>query len=223
MSSNYFNYFTEIEEHFVQKRGRNLLISPLDWCLIELWKEQGIPLHVVLRGIDRSFESADEKRKKAPRTLYYCHPAVTDAFEEYQESMIGESEEQSDSEISSGEVRSFIRAIQESLADREEEPFFRARQRLAALEEELSRRKAVDPEQVDQDLGTIGRDLIAELADSLGVDEVKQLRSECASELKIYKRRVSKDVFSKLEQKQFERRMRERFELPAFSLLDLDT
>ncbi len=37
--SNYFNYFTEIEEHFQRARGTGLfLLSPLDWALIESWK-----------------------------------------------------------------------------------------------------------------------------------------------------------------------------------------
>src|SRR5690606_34625703 len=90
---NYFTYFTEIEEYFVRKRGKNLLISPLDWCLVEVWKDQGIPLHIVLRGIDRSFETASKQQKRPPRTLFYCHPAVMEAFEEYQEAMVGKGEE----------------------------------------------------------------------------------------------------------------------------------
>jgi len=54
---NYFNYFTEIENEFVRQRGTHLLISPLDWTLIETWKQRGLPLQVVLRGIGSAFES----------------------------------------------------------------------------------------------------------------------------------------------------------------------
>ena len=49
---NYFNYFTEIEERFQQRRGSILLLSTLDWALIETWQEAGIPLDAALRGID---------------------------------------------------------------------------------------------------------------------------------------------------------------------------
>ncbi len=49
---NYFNYFTEIEERFLRRRGGGLLLSTLDWALIETWKDAGIPLEAVLRGID---------------------------------------------------------------------------------------------------------------------------------------------------------------------------
>jgi len=47
---NYFNYFTEIEEHFQRRRGTLLLLSPLDWALMETWKDAGIPLEAVLRA-----------------------------------------------------------------------------------------------------------------------------------------------------------------------------
>ena len=44
-AGNYFNYFTEIEEHFQRARGTGLfLLSPLDWALLEGWKNAGVPL-----------------------------------------------------------------------------------------------------------------------------------------------------------------------------------
>src|ERR1700722_17126598 len=78
---NYFNYFTEIEDHFQQARGTGLfLISPLDWALIEAWKNAGIPLEAVLRGIDQAF---DKWRSRPPRarlqmanSLAYCAQAI---------------------------------------------------------------------------------------------------------------------------------------------------
>ena len=61
---NYFNYFTEIEEHFQRRRGSILLLSPLDWALIEGWKNSGVPLEAVLRGIDAAFEKWRSKKSK---------------------------------------------------------------------------------------------------------------------------------------------------------------
>ena len=52
---NYYNYFTEIEEHFQRTRGTSLfLLSPLDWALIESWKNADVPLEAVLRGTGRA-------------------------------------------------------------------------------------------------------------------------------------------------------------------------
>src|SRR5215470_9755460 len=61
---NYFNYFTEIEEHFQRRRGTTLLLSTLDWALIEMWKDAGIPLEAVLRGIDAAFDKYDQRPSK---------------------------------------------------------------------------------------------------------------------------------------------------------------
>ncbi len=46
---NYFNFFTEIEEYFWRKRGAHLLVSPMDWAIMETWQKAGIPLAAVKR------------------------------------------------------------------------------------------------------------------------------------------------------------------------------
>jgi hypothetical protein len=62
---NYFNYFTEIEERFQQRRGSLLMLSTLDWALIESWREAQIPLEAVLRGIDNAFDKHDAQKARA--------------------------------------------------------------------------------------------------------------------------------------------------------------
>src|SRR5260370_4156810 len=66
---NYFNYFTEIEEYFWKKRGAHLLVSPLDWAIMETWQKAGVPLEAVVKGIDRAFESYGRSRRGAGKTL----------------------------------------------------------------------------------------------------------------------------------------------------------
>ncbi|HZI20237.1 MAG TPA: hypothetical protein VEY09_16765 [Pyrinomonadaceae bacterium] len=87
---NYFNYFTEIEDAFVRRRGKHLLLSPVDWALIESWKEMGVPLHVALRGIEKSFDSFEARpRKRSVKTLMYCQEEVEAQFAEWRESQLG--------------------------------------------------------------------------------------------------------------------------------------
>jgi len=90
---NYFNYFTEIEEYFWRKRGAHLLVSPLDWAIVETWQKAGIPLGAVLKGIDRAFESWGRSRRAAGgrqlKSLAYCVDAVLDAAAESQEAAAG--------------------------------------------------------------------------------------------------------------------------------------
>src|SRR5215475_9052712 len=88
---NYFNYFTEIEEEFVKRRGSHMLVSPLDWTLIETWKQRGVPLHIVLRGINSSFDGYDQRlnRGRKVNSLFFCQQEVEAMFQEYVESRVG--------------------------------------------------------------------------------------------------------------------------------------
>src|SRR3954465_8261454 len=81
---NYFNYFTEIEEHFQRRRGSGLLLSTLDWALIETWKDSGIALEAVLRGIDSTFDRHDARPSKTRKVngLAFCSQEVLAAAEE---------------------------------------------------------------------------------------------------------------------------------------------
>jgi len=87
----YFNYFTEIEERYQQRRGTALLLSTLDWALIETWKDAGIPLEAALRGIDATFDRYDTRPSKTRKvnSLAYCAQEVLAAAEEWRQAAEG--------------------------------------------------------------------------------------------------------------------------------------
>jgi len=92
---NQFEYFTEIEEAFVRLRGKSLLLSPMDWDLIQIWKDEGVPLHVALRAIEQVFESHQAKARRRPiNSLSYCRNEVAAQFAEWRESRVGANEDQ---------------------------------------------------------------------------------------------------------------------------------
>jgi hypothetical protein len=88
---NYFNYFTEIEEHFQRRWGGILRLSPIDWVLIETWKNAGIPLEAVLRGIDATFEHYERRPSKTRKVngLGFCSQEVLAAAEDMKEAAVG--------------------------------------------------------------------------------------------------------------------------------------
>ena len=88
---NYFNYFTEVEDEFVRRRGKHLLVSPIDWALVESWKDAGIPLAVVIRGISRAFDAFDARPTKSRKvnSILYCEQAVEETYAEYQLARVG--------------------------------------------------------------------------------------------------------------------------------------
>src|SRR5262249_21851373 len=119
---NYFSYFTEIEEYFWKKRGAHLLVSPLDWAIMEAWHQAGIPLEAVLKGIDSSFESYQRSRRganKPLKSLAYCTDAVLEAYEEGKEAAAGaapKTKKNASDPFSRDELRSFFQKNIEKLA-----------------------------------------------------------------------------------------------------------
>ena len=229
--SNYFNYFTEVEEYFSRKRGKNLLIAPLDWCLVELWRDSGIPLHIVLRGIERSFESAAKRQKSTPGTLFYCHQAILEAYQEYQNAMVGASEEgesevvSSDSEdtVQGEAVLGYLQDLETRLQERKSEAFERAGRRIAALRTEVSASQTLSYQEIDRDLAEIGSMLAAALKEDLAREKAREVGSEVKQELKIYRKRLSKEMYQRLEDNYLDRRILALYDLPEFNLLAIET
>ena len=113
---NYFNYFTEIEDAFVRRRGKHLFLSPMDWALMETWKQQGIPLHIVLRGVEKSFDSFEARpRKRTVKSLLYCQEEVEAQFAEWLEARVGSSPSSDDAETDSDKTPFSFAAISEHL------------------------------------------------------------------------------------------------------------
>src|SRR6516162_7108639 len=109
---NYFNYFTEIEEHFQRRRGTLLLLSPLDWALMETWKDAGIPLEAVLRGIDATFEKWERRPRKTRKvnSLAYCAQEVLSSAKEMNEAAVGgDLPRKSDPALDTAAVNEFLR------------------------------------------------------------------------------------------------------------------
>src|SRR5690348_17008266 len=108
---NYFNYFTEIEEHFQRRRGTILLLSTLDWALIETWKDAGIPLEAVLRGIEATFEKWERRPSKTRKvnSLAYCSQEVLAAAEDMKEAGVGtERKPEKDAGLQAPEIAAYL-------------------------------------------------------------------------------------------------------------------
>lgn len=114
---NYFNYFSEIEETFNRRRGKHLFLSPLDWALIETWQERGVPLHIVLRGIEKVFDGVDSqpKRKRSVKSLMYCREEVEAQHEEWLERQVGKNGHEADTEVKADESVFSTDAVSEHL------------------------------------------------------------------------------------------------------------
>jgi hypothetical protein len=232
---NYFNYYTEIEEHFWRKRGAHLLVSPLDWAILETWQQSGIPLTAVLKGIDRAFESYARSRRgagKALKSLAYCVDAVLEAAEQEKEIAAGKgpavpradrAETFSPSELAGYFARNrerlakaaeTMRPIQPELATRMAE----ASEKLAALAPLLDAPDAVDLEDLERHLTVIEDKLTAAMRASAPDETLVGIRRDLDRQLAAYRGKMSAAQLAQLEEKYIDKRLWEYYRLPRLSL-----
>jgi hypothetical protein len=237
---NYFNYFTEIEEYFWQKRGAHLLVSPLDWAIVETWQKAGIPLSAVLKGIDRAFESYARSRRAAGgrqlKSLSYCVDAVLDAAEEEKETAAGTgpvatTAKKAEETFSREALRLFFnrnvdglsaaaastRALQPDIALRMVE----AGARLGELSTLVESPGALDLEDLERRLTVIEEKLTAALTSGAPEEFLLEIRREMDQQLAPYRRKMTSAQLAQLERQYMQKRVWERYNLPRLSLFYL--
>ena len=237
---NYFNYFTEIEEYFWQKRGAHLLVSPLDWAIVETWQKAGIPLPAVLKGIDRAFESYARSRRatggRQLKSLAYCVDAVLDAAEEEKETAAGAGPSVAkkpgpEESFSREELRSFFRRNMERISTAES-TVRTTQQELASRLDETGMRLAemlplidvpgvLDLEDLERRLTVLEEKMAAALTSNAPEEFMLEIRREMDHQLAPYRRRMTAAQLSQLERQYVQKRLWERYNLPRLSLFYL--
>jgi hypothetical protein len=237
---NYFNYFTEIEEHFWRKRGAHLLVSPLDWAIVETWQKAGIPLQAVLKGIDRAFESWGRSRRAAGgrqlKSLAYCVDAVLDAAQEAQEAAAGTgpavaSQRPAAEPFSRAELKGYFernalrlrasaeknRAARADLAARLDETSQRLEDSLPLIDTPA----ALDLEDLERRLTVLEEKLTAALFAGADEESLLAIRREMDRSLAPYRRKMSAEQLAQLERQYTQKRLFEQFGVPRLSLFYL--
>jgi hypothetical protein len=216
---NYFNYFTEIETHFQQARGTGLfLLSPLDWSLIEAWRNSGIPLEAVLRGIDHAFEKWRARPARARlhmvNSLAYCAQAIA-AEAQAMANGVPSKAPAAAPPFSLDDVKAHIARN----ASRLREAGF---DNLAASLEALDIEGLYgDLEQLEQRLTVIEEKMIARLRSTASDEALLEARQSLDQQLRPYRGKMSADQLSMLEKQFLERKLLESAGLPRLSLFYL--
>lgn len=219
-SGNYFNYFTEVEEHFQRARATGLfLLSPLDWALIECWKEAGLPLEAVLRGIDDAFEKWRGRKSKVRmiNSLAYCAQAVVE-----QAQIMAGSAPPAPARVSAppfelDELRSYLAANAARLMQPPFEEIAAALDRLAAEAESHYR----NLEDLERRLTALEDKMIALARTRQTEDDVLAARREFDLQLRPYRGKMTADQIAMLERQFLDRRLLESASLPRLSLFYL--
>jgi len=239
-SFNYFNYYTEIEEYFWRKRGAHLLVSPLDWAIVETWQKAGIPLNAVLKGIDRAFESWARSRRAAAgrqlKSLAYCVDSVLDAAAEALEAAAGSGPEVKSATpaaepFSHPELKGYLQRNAARLRASAEKRRASDRAIVARLEETAKRLDeiapmlelpgALDLEDLERRLSVLEEKLTASLAAEAPEEALLAIRREMDGSLAPYRRKMSAEHLAQLERQYQQKRLFEHFEIPRLSLFYL--
>jgi len=232
---NYFNYFTEIEERWQQCRGTVTLLSPLDWALIESFQDSGIPLEVVLRGMEAAFAKQAKRQSKVQKvnSLSYCAQAILSEFERFQESAVGKHEPaNSASSQAQGERENLVQMMERTAGQLVQVSerigreglslaggFFESiAETLQSLKEEVIASTHLDFEQLELRLSMLEDKILATLFAALSNEVLLRLRTEVNQELNRHRRGLKAEHLAMLEKKMMSKKLLERFGVPRLSL-----
>jgi hypothetical protein len=236
---NYFNYFTEIEEKFRKCRSEPVLLSPLDWALVESWKEQGFPLEAVLMGIERSFEKFKEgtRRYRKVNTLAYCSQEVFRAVEESR-AMAAQggtprpAKAEAPAPFSADEISRFFARCAGAVESAGQQARGEGKQVLAeelagaaGVLQTLGARAQAQPtgdlEETERNLTALEEKLNATLQRGTAVEVLAQLRAEVDRGLIPFRRKMAAAEVDLLERRFLKNRLLEYYKIPRLSLFYL--
>ncbi len=225
---NYFNYFTEIEETFVRRRGKHLLLSPLDWALIEDWQERGMPLHVVIRGIESVFDVFDKQPPgtRTIKSLFYCREEIEAQYKEWLATQVGGngsgsgSQTDEDFAFSPEAVAAHLKSVSTSLNNAKSKATGDLE---TALERVLNRLSEVmqmreETEKLEKSLENLDSVIDDVLLKTLNAEDLKK---EIKSQLASYKSKMDAEAYKRTFDLMLIKSLRERAEIPRLSLFYL--
>jgi hypothetical protein len=229
---NYFHYFTEIEDRFNRRRGSLLLLSTLDWALIESWREAGVPLEAVLRGIDTSFDRYETRsthsrgRLRKVNGLAWCAQAVMTAAEEMVEAATGAAPQREVVTQPSGfeneRVALYLRRNADGVADASErssnEALAPIATRLRELAASMHEADAMPLEDLDRILTVLEERMVDAVRANASEAELVKLRQQADSELAPFRSKMSAVQLRQVQQQFLTRRLLQIHSLPRLSL-----
>ncbi len=220
-SYNYFNYFTEIEEHFQRVRGSGLfLLSPVDWALIESWKQAGVPLEAVLRGVEDAFDKwrkSTRSKREMINSLAYCAQAVMTQAQAMAETGTPAERKISAPPFPAADLERYLRENSQQLAKK---GFTEASITLEQLANEAEQHLA-NLEALEQRLTAMEERVVAVLKAAQTDEELLAARRDLDRQLRPSRSKMTAEQLSMLERQYMERRLLEKAGLPRLSLFYL--
>jgi hypothetical protein len=207
----------------------------MDWALMETWKQQGIPLHIVLRGIEKSFDSYEARpRKRTVKTLLYCQEEVEAQYAEWVEARVGSASNSDNNEPDSDKTPFSFEAISEHLQrnrndlaalarsrnkeDDLSEALTRAVALLVDIESDFKSSATLDTRKLEDSLTGLERMLNDAMLAVVSVQALDELNKEVKDKLKPYRAQMEAAAYKQTFDNLLLKRLREQFAVPRLSL-----
>ena len=223
---NYFNYYTEIEDTFIRRRAKNLFLSPLDWALMEMWQDRGIPLNIVLRSIESVFDVFDKQPAgtRTVKSLFFCREEVEVQYSEWLKSQAGKSNETDEKPEEVFSTEAVAAHINDAIASLKENQVTELREdiaRAAARLEELAANLTGNAETIDATLGDIEKLLDRAMLTNWNSVHLRVLEKEVAGQLRGYKADMEPEAYNNTFELMLLKRLREEGNVPRLGLFYL--
>lgn len=220
---NYFNYYTEIEDTFVRRRGKHLFLSPLDWAMIEGWKGRGIPLHIVLRSIEAVFDVFDRQPAgtRTIKSLFYCREEIETQYKEWLTSQTGKGDQESEnvnSEFTVERIREHIDECSAKLAACSVESLSEGIERALTHLSEIKANLTDDFDTVDKTLSDVESLLDRTLLENWEPDHLAGLEASVKTQLKPYKSEMEPEKYRQTYELMVMKKLREEAGIPRLGL-----
>ncbi len=219
----YFDYFSDIEQYFCRRRGTNLMVSTIDWALMEVWKEAGIPLEAIFRGIDATFDKWDKRQSKTRKVngLGFCAQEVLAAAEEMREAEVGSRPKKQESTLPADEVADYLKRNAE-LVEKARASLPQSAQQLATETagtlRDLAAKESRNFEDMERRLTVMEDKLFAALLASTPDEQLVNVRADAEREMSAYRRNMSAAQIEQLQKQYVHKRLLEKYGLPRLSL-----
>jgi hypothetical protein len=216
----------------------------MDWHLIASWRNAGVPLNVVLRGIDIAMDGYYDRHTRSMskvNSLCYCHDAVMEAYAGHLESRVGEtppeaaagddaadSPDSKEEEFGKDAISTFlsekISEIESLIAKQYEcrapENLSRVLARLREITLDVQSGSRLDTEAIERDISILDNLLCEELLARLDEKENELWKQEAKNDkiLKVYKKQLPKEKYEKMRENFFRDKVRKKFHVGELSL-----
>ena len=222
-------YFRLIEDHFVQKRGNPMLLSPKEWALIREWHEAQIPEEVVLRAIDRGFEKKKADEDQAPLSLSYFKRIVKSEYKRFLKAQEGAATKQETQETAAN-IQEYLQKLRGNLEESEKQATAKGNSSLADLlrgcRETLSKEilqpllqnPTTELQRVEHQLTALEKEIEKVLLTTVSESQIDKLREDAMRELKSFEDKIELPVYQEMINRALIKSVRKLYNIPRLSL-----